>query len=165
MLGAVAGQVAKQADKFLGKLTGQKGFDTGGDINAAISVALQRFANRGNPITGNIAIRNGIASSNNLRVTGTRAHADTNFVASLPAWTLDATTNVFLDENPSQSYLIVTNKGALDSPNLKVDRNDQYAGQNSQQQPQQQNQPQQQGPAPQEPPKKKKISPLDLFKK
>jgi hypothetical protein len=129
-------------------------------------VALQRFANRANPISGTIAIRDGVASSSNLRIVGSRAKADTNFVASLPAWTLDATTNVFLDENPSQPYLVVTNKGALDDPNLKIDRNDKYAGQNQQQtQPQQQlNQPQDPAqPAPQQKPKK--FSPLDLFKK
>src|SRR6185369_8905370 len=166
LLGTVAGIAGKTADKFLGQLTGKKNFDTGGDLNAAISVALQRFANRDNPISGNVTIRNGVATSNNLRVVGRQARADTSFTASLPAWTLDATTNVFLDEHPQEPYLYVKNKGALDDPSLSIDRNPKYAGQQQQQtDPQQQNAPQPADQSPQDPPKKKKLSPLDLFKK
>lgn len=166
LLGTVAGVAGKSIDKYLGQITGNKSFDTGGDLNAAITVALQRFANRENPISGTIAVKNGMASSNNLRITGNRARADTNFVASLPAWTLDSTTEVFLDENPSQSYLIVREKGPLDDPSVSVDRNPKYAGSNPNQ-PQQQQNPSQPSDQPQQQPqqKPKKISPLDLFKK
>ncbi len=121
--GLLAGQAAKQLDRLLGNITGNRGATVGGgDINAAIKVVLQRFANRDGDASGTLLVRNGVITSNDLRVIGTRARAETRLVASLPAWTLDATTNVLLDENPQQPYLIVVNRGALDDPGIAISR-------------------------------------------
>ncbi|MGE0658590.1 MAG: AsmA family protein [Reyranellaceae bacterium] len=175
--GLVAGQAAKQLDKLLGNLVGNKNATVGGgDLNAAINVVLARFANRDGDASGTLTIRNGVARSTDLVVTGTRARAETTLVASLPAWTLDATTNVLLDENPREPYLIVINRGPLDSPSLNVSRgaaraSDEPVQQQAPQQqaPQQQQQPgqYQQQPQQQSPPSNKKKAPSfkDLLKK
>ncbi len=169
--GIVAGQAAKQLDKLLGNLLGNKNATVGGgDLNAAINVVLARFANRDGDASGTLTVRNGVVRSTDLVVTGTRARAETTLVASLPAWTLDATTNVLLDENPREPYLIVVNKGPLDSPNLSVNRGAARANDEpAQQQQQQQQQPDQyqQQPQQQSPPSNKKKSPSlkDLLKK
>ncbi len=167
--GIIAGQAAQQIDKLLGNLTGNKNATVGGgDLNAAINVVLQRFANRDGDASGTLTIRNGLVTSNDLRVTGNRARADTRMTANLPAWTLDATTNVLLDENPQQPYLIVVNRGPLDDPNLSISRG-QGRAQNEpapqQQQPAQMQQDPNQPPQQQQPSKNKKPSFKDLLKK
>lgn len=167
--GVVAGQAAQQLDKLLGNLTGNKNATVGGgDLSAAINVVLQRFANRDGDASGTLAIRNGVVTSNDLRVTGNRARADTRMTANLPAWTLDATTNVLLDENPQQPYLIVVNRGPLDDPNLNISRGQARAQDEpapQQQQPAQTQQNPNQPPQQQQPSKTKKPSFKDLLKK
>lgn len=196
LMGVLAGQAAKGAEKLLGKVLGSKNrIDLGaGDINAAIRVALERFANRNGPVAGEVTIDRGVAVARGLRVTGDRAHADIGMTASLPQWTLESTTNVFLAENPRQPYLIVTAKGPLDDPGIGVDRNAAYKGdaakgdapkgdapkgdvprgegETGAQQPGQpgapqpaQPQPQAQPEQPQQPAKPKKPNVLDLLKK
>lgn len=167
--GLIAGQAAKQLDKLLGSLAGNKNASVGGgDLNAAINVVLQRFANRDGDASGTLAVRNGIVTSNDLRVLGNRARAETRLTANLPAWNLDATTTVFLDEDPQQPYLIVVNKGPLDDPNVAISRGNARAqNEPAQQQPAQQqpSQMQEQPPQQQQPSKNKKPTFKDLLKK
>ena len=171
--GIIAGQAAKQVDKLLGSLLGNKNASVGGgDLNAAINVVLARFANRDGDASGTLVVRNGVVRSTDLRVTGTRARAETSMTANLPAWTLDATTNVILDENPGQPYLIVVNRGPLDDPNISINRGQ---GRASDEPAQQQQAPAQQQPGQlqnnqqpsqqDQPAKKKKPSFKDLLKK
>lgn len=175
--GLLAGQAAKQLDKLLGNLVGNKGATVGGgDINAAINIALQRFANRDGDASGTLTVRNGVVSSSDLRVLGNRARAETRLTASLPAWTLDATTNVLLDENPQQPYLIVVNRGALDDPGIAISRGQaraqdepaprpQQSAPGQQQPPPAQMQQDQEQPQQQQPSKDKKPSIKNLLKK
>ena len=103
-----------------------------------------------------------------LRVLGNRARAETRLTANLPAWNLDATTTVFLDEDPQQPYLIVVNKGPLDDPNVAISRGNARAqNEPAQQQPAQQqpSQMQEQPPQQQQPTKNKKPTFKDLLKK
>ncbi|MGE0153393.1 MAG: AsmA family protein [Reyranellaceae bacterium] len=182
--GLLAGQAAQQLDKLLGNLMGNKNASLGGgDLKAAINVVLARFANRDGDASGTLAIRNGVITSNDLRVVGNRARAETQMTASLPAWRLDATTNVLLDENPQEPYLIVVNRGPLDDPSLSISRgkgraqdepaqqqptrqqqSDQQQPGQMQQSPQQQS-PQQQSPQQQQQQKPKKPNLKDLLKK
>lgn len=171
--GIIAGQAAKQVDKLLGSLLGNKNASIGGgDLNAAINVVLARFANRDGDASGTLSVRNGVIRSSDLRVTGTRARAETTMTANLPAWTLDATTNVILDENPGQPYLIVINRGPLDDPNISISRGQGRASDEPTQQQQApaqsqpgQLQPDQQPAQQDQPAKKKKPSFKDLLKK
>jgi hypothetical protein len=165
--GLIAGQAAQQLDKLLGNLVGSKNVGVGGgDLNAAINVVLQRFANRDGDASGTLAIRNGIVTSNDLRVAGNRARAETTLSANLPAWRLDATTNVLLDEDPQQPYLIVVNRGPLDDPSLSISRGGARAQNEAPQaQPQQQPGQMDQGIQQPQPSKTKKPNFKDLLKK
>jgi uncharacterized protein involved in outer membrane biogenesis len=166
--GLIAGQAAQQLDRLLGNLTGNKNAGVGGgDLNAAISVVLQRFANRDGDASGTLSVRNGVVTSNDLRVMGNRAKAETQLTANLPAWRLDATTNVRLDEDPQEPYLIVINRGPLDDPSISISRGKARAQNEQPQQTQQQPGQTQQGTQPQQqqPSKGKKPAFKDLLKK
>jgi hypothetical protein len=119
VLGKKAG---KQLDKVLGGVVGGKVREETVDIATAIRIVLERFANRNGPASANLAVRNGVASTSDLRLDGHEAWALTTATVSLPAWTIDSTTNIYVAEDPNQPCLIVKQRGALDGPSRSVDR-------------------------------------------
>ncbi|HJQ59595.1 MAG TPA: AsmA family protein, partial [Vineibacter sp.] len=120
--GQIAGSALKGITKRLDKATGGSVGEELGDLRAAIKVANERFANRTGPLTGTITIRNGDLLTSDLRVEGDRAWAITDADVNLPAWTLVATTNVFVAESPQAPYVIVKQRGPVDNPNRSIDR-------------------------------------------
>ncbi|TWT02024.1 AsmA family protein [Reyranella sp. CPCC 100927] len=159
--GKLAGSALKGLGKRLDKLTGGTGAgDELGDLRAALKVANERFANRTGPVSGTIAIRNGNLHTKDLRVDGNRAWAITEADINLPAWTMVAITNVFVEESPQAPYVIVKQKGPVDSPSRSVDRGPAAASVRPQGQPDAQ----QPGAAPQ-PPQQQQPKPTDPLKK
>ncbi|HKU98377.1 MAG TPA: AsmA family protein [Vineibacter sp.] len=161
--GKLAGSALKGLGKRLDKITGGSGVgDELGDLRAALKVANERFANRTGPVAGTIAIRNGNLHTKDLRVDGNRAWAITEADVNLPAWTMVAITNVFVEESPQAPYVIVKQKGPVDNPSRSVDRGPAAASVRPQGQPEAQQpgaapqQPQQQQPKPTDPLKKLK---------
>jgi hypothetical protein len=170
--GQVAGSALKGIGKRLDKLTGGTGIgEELGDLRAALKVANERFANRNGPLSGTIAIRGGMLHTTDLRVEGHRAWAITTADVNLPAWTMVATTNVFLEEAPQAPYVIIRQKGPVDRPNRSVDRGPAAAAVGRQQEPQQ-GQPggqpddgQPPGGAPQQPQPQQQQKPNDPLRK
>ncbi len=169
--GQIAGSALKGLGKRLDKMTGGSGIgDELGDMRAALKVANERFANRNGALSGTITIRNGQLHTEDLRVNGHRAWAITEADINLAAWTMVATTNIYIEENSSAPYVIVRQKGPVDHPNRSVDRGPAAAGagrQDGQQPGQQQGQqpegqPQQQQPDQQQ---QKKNDPLRKLRK
>lgn len=152
----LGGDVGRTVGKVTGGILGGGGAP-GADLSEAIRIGLQRFADRLGPVSGDVQIRNGVATTNNLVWQGNRAQALTRMTANLPGWGLDAVTNILLEENPNVPYLIITHRGSLDSPNRTIQRNPNYAGPGGQQQ-----QPQRQQ---QQSPLKSVPNPLDIFKR
>lgn len=159
--GKLAGSALKGIGKRLDKITGGTGVgDELADLRAALKVANERFANRTGPVAGTIAIRNGNLHTTDLRVDGNRAWAITTADVNLPAWTMVATTNVFLEESPQAPYVIVKQKGPVDNPSRSVDRGPAAASVRPQGQPDAQ----QPGAAPQQP-QPQQPKPTDPLKK
>ncbi len=160
--GALAGSALKQLGKRLDKITGGTGAsDELGDLRAVLKVANERFANRTGPVAGTIAIRNGTLHTGDLRVDGNRAWAITEADVNLPAWTMVATTNVFVEEAPQAPYVIVRQKGPVDNPSRSIDRGPAAASVRPPAQPNAQPP----GAAPQQPPPQQQPKPTDPLKK
>jgi uncharacterized protein involved in outer membrane biogenesis len=126
--GALGKKAGKQIDKVLGGAVGGKVREETVDVATALRIALDRFANRNGPAVASIAIRNGVASTSDLRLDGHEAWALTTATVSLPAWTIDSTTNIHVAEDPSQPCLIIRQRGALDSPSRSIDRGQSNCG-------------------------------------
>jgi len=164
--GKLAGSALKGIGKRLDKITGGTGAsDELGDLRAALKVANERFANRTGPVSGTIAIRNGNLHTKDLRVDGNRAWAITEADVNLPAWTMVAITNVFVEESPQAPYVIVKQKGPADNPSRSVDRGPASASVRPQGQPE--TQPPGTAPQQQQPPQQKPTTndPLKKLKK
>ncbi len=126
MLGSAAsGIVGGVIDNTLGSVLGIVGDRGGvgvGNILNAVSLALNRFVNRDNPISGRVDIAGGVLTDKNLVVQGDRATARVSTRTNLVNATTDTTVNVFIAEDLSAPYLITTVRGTLASPSFRVAR-------------------------------------------
>ncbi len=92
------------------------------DVGAAIAVASERFAGRAGPMAGDITVRAGQLTTNNLRVDGDRAWAITVAAVNLATWTQDVTLNLFVQEDSTRPYVIVKQSGSAEHPARSIAR-------------------------------------------
>ncbi len=126
MLGTAAtGVVGGVIDNTLGNVLGIVGqgnaIGVGNTLNA-ISLVLNRFVNRDNPISGRVDIAGGVLTDKGLVVQGDRATANVATRTNLANDTTDTTVNFVIGEDSSAPYITVTARGPLSSPSLNVTR-------------------------------------------
>ena len=90
------------------------------DIKAGVLV-LKRFANRENPIAGQVTMANGTVTLNNQTVSGDQATARVSGVTNVAAATTQ-TTITFDTSGNSSSRLVTTVRGPLSAPTLDTSR-------------------------------------------
>jgi len=126
MLGSAAsGVVGGVIDNTLGNVLGLVGqgnaIGVGNSLNA-VSLVLNRFVNRDNPISGRVDIAGGVLVDKSLVVQGDRATANVATHTNLGNATTDTTVNFMIGEDSSAPYITVTARGPLSSPSLNVTR-------------------------------------------
>jgi uncharacterized protein involved in outer membrane biogenesis len=126
MLGSAAtGVVGGVIDNTLGNVLGIVGqgnsIGVGNTLNA-VSLVLNRFVNRDNPISGRVDIAGGVLTDKSLVVQGDRATANVATRTNLSNDTTDTTVNFMIGEDSSAPYITVTARGPLSSPSLNVTR-------------------------------------------
>ena len=126
MLGTAAtGVVGGVIDNTLGNVLGLVGqgnaIGVGNTLNA-VSLVLNRFVNRDNPISGRVDIAGGVLVDKGLVVQGDRATANVATRTYLANDTTDTTVNFVIGEDSSAPYITVTARGPLASPSLRVTR-------------------------------------------
>lgn len=119
--GAVSGVIDNTLGTALGAV-GQKGGVGVGNLLNAISLVLNRFVNRDNPISGRVDIASGVLTDKALVVQGDKSTASISTRTNLGNATTDTTINFVISEDGSAPYLITTARGALSSPSLNVAR-------------------------------------------
>jgi uncharacterized protein involved in outer membrane biogenesis len=119
--GVVGGVIDNTLGTALGAV-GQKGGVGVGNILNAISLVLNRFVNRDNPISGRVDIAGGVLTDKSLVVSGNGSTANVATRTNLAASTTDTTVNFMISEDGSAPYLITTARGPLSSPSLNVVR-------------------------------------------
>jgi len=122
---AATGVAGGVIDATLGNilaLAGEKGGVGVGNLLNAISLVLHRFVNRDNPISGQVAIADGVLTDRNLQVQGSGATAHVATRTDLGNATTDTTINFMLAEDPSAPYLIATARGPLAGPSFGATR-------------------------------------------
>jgi len=93
-----------------------------GNTLNAVSLVLNRFVNRDNPISGRVDIAGGVLVDKGLVVQGDRATANVATRTNLANDTTDTTVNFVIGEDSSAPYITVTARGPLASPSLRVTR-------------------------------------------
>jgi len=122
---AATGVVGGVIDNTLGNVLGIVGQGSGtgvGNTLNAVSLVLNRFVNRDNPISGRVDIAGGVLTDKGLVVQGDRATANVATRTNLGNSTTDTTVNFVIAEDPSAPYIIVTVRGSLSSPSLAFAR-------------------------------------------
>ena len=126
MLGTAAtGVVGGVIDNTLGNVLGVvgQGRRSASAISLnAISLVLNRFVNHDNPISGRVDIAGGVLTDKGLVVQGDRATANVSTRTNLVELTTDTTVNFVIAEDSSAPYIIMTARGPLSSPSLRVTR-------------------------------------------
>jgi uncharacterized protein involved in outer membrane biogenesis len=126
MLGSAAtGVVGGVIDNTLGNvldIVGQGNAIGVGNTLNAVSLVLNRFVNRDNPISGRVDIAGGMLTDKGLVVQGDRATANVATRTNLVSSTTDTTVNFMIGEDSSAPYITVTARGPLSSPSLNVTR-------------------------------------------
>ncbi|MPZ32385.1 MAG: AsmA family protein [Rhodospirillales bacterium] len=120
LTGAAGGVINNTLGNALG-IVGQRGLSPTALLNA-ISLVLNRFVNRDNPIGGRVEIAGGVLTDRGLAVQGSRATANISTRTNLGASTTDTTINFVIAEDPSAPYIITTARGPFSSPSLNVTR-------------------------------------------
>ena len=122
---AATGVVGGVIDNTLGNVLGLVGqgnaIGVGNTLNA-VSLVLNRFVNRDNPISGRVDIAGGVLTDRGLFVQGDRATANVATRTNLVNDTTDTTVNFVIGEDSSAAYITVTARGPLSSPSLRVTR-------------------------------------------
>jgi uncharacterized protein involved in outer membrane biogenesis len=122
---AATGVVGGVIDNTLGNVLdifGQGSRIGVGNVLNAVSLVLNRFVNRDNPISGRVDIAGGVLSDRSLVVQGDRATANILTHTNLVTYTTDTTVNFLISEDASAPYIIVTARGPLASPSTNVMR-------------------------------------------
>jgi uncharacterized protein involved in outer membrane biogenesis len=119
--GVVGGVIDNTLGSALG-IVGQKGGVGVSNMLNAVSLVLNRFVNRNNPVSGRVDIAGGILTDKGLMVQGDRATANVSTRTELAKSTTNTTVNFMIAEDMSAPYLIVTARGPLSSPSLGVSR-------------------------------------------
>jgi len=122
---AAAGAVGGVIDNALGNalgVTGMKGGIGISNLLTAVSVVLNRFVNRDNPISGHLDIAGGMLSDKSLIVSGNRATANIVTRTNLAASTTDTTVNFMIAEDGSAPYIIATARGPFSKLSYNVVR-------------------------------------------
>ena len=119
--GVVGGVIDNTLGSVLG-IVGQSGGVGAGNVLNAVSLVLNRFVNRDNPLSGRVEIAGGVLTDRGLAVQGDRATANVTTRTNLANATTDTTINVVIAEDPSAPYLIATARGRLSSPSVNVVR-------------------------------------------
>lgn len=111
---AAAGAVGGVIDNTLGNalgITGMKGGIGVGNFLNAVSLILNRFVNRDNPISGHVDIAGGLLTDKGLIVSGNRATANVVTRTNLSASATDTTINFMIAEDGSAPYIVATARG------------------------------------------------------
>jgi uncharacterized protein involved in outer membrane biogenesis len=119
--GAASGVIDSTLGSVLG-IVGERGGVSVSNMLNAISLVLNRFVNRDNPISGRVDIAGGVLTDKGLVVQGDRATANIATRTNLSNSTTDTTIRFVIAEDPSAPYLITTARGSLSSPSLNVTR-------------------------------------------
>jgi uncharacterized protein involved in outer membrane biogenesis len=119
--GAVGGVIDNTLGNVLGAV-GQKGGVGVGNILNAISLVLNRFVNRDNPISGRIDIAGGVVSDKGLAVQGDRCTANVSTRTNIAQSNTDTTVNFVISEDTSAPYLISTIRGPTSHLSYNVTR-------------------------------------------
>jgi hypothetical protein len=117
-----ANAVGGVVDNTLGNLLGAVGQRSPTNMVTAASVLLARFVNRNNPISGQLAIANGVLTDKSLVISGDRATANIATRTNLVQKTTATTVNFVLSEDPSAAYIVATINGPLSNPSYGVSR-------------------------------------------
>jgi uncharacterized protein involved in outer membrane biogenesis len=117
-----ANAIGGVVDNTLGNLLGAVGQRSPTNMLSAASVLLERFVNRNNPISGQLAIANGVLTDKSLVISGDRATANIVTRTNLAQKTTATTVNFMLSEDPSAAYIVATINGPLSNPSYGVNR-------------------------------------------
>lgn len=119
--GVVGGVIDSTLGNVLGIVGQGNGIGVGNTLNA-VSLILNRFINRDNPISGRVDIASGMLTDRSLVVQGNQATAHVATRTNLANATTDTTVNFMISEDTSTPYLTVTARGPLSSPSMNVTR-------------------------------------------
>ena len=126
MLGSAAtGVVGGVIDNTLGNVLGLVGQGNSigvGNMLNAVSLVLNRFVNRDNPLSGRVDIAGGVLIDKAWSCKATGATANVATRTNLVNATTDTTVNFMIGEDSSAPYITVTARGPLASPSLNVTR-------------------------------------------
>ena len=106
---AATGVVGGVIDNTLGSVLGLVGQGNAigvGNMLNAVSLVLNRFVNRDNPISGRLDIAGGVLTDKGLVVQGDRATANVSTRTNLVNDTTDTTVNFVIAEDSSAPYII-----------------------------------------------------------
>lgn len=123
--GDLAGTVTvrAKAEEALGAallgVLGEQVSEIRGVANATSSI-FGAFAGAPSALSGTFSIDRGVVRTADTRLRGRSATALTQGTADLPAWLLNARTEVFRDGDGDTPYLTATASGQLDEPSVKV---------------------------------------------
>ena len=119
--GVVGGVIDNTVGNVLG-IVGQSGGTGVGNTLNAVSLVMNRFVNRDDPISGRVDIVGGVLTDKGLVVQGDRATANVSTRTNLVNSTTDTTVSVVIAEDSSAPYIIATVRGSLSSPSLAFAR-------------------------------------------
>ena len=89
-------------------------------VATATNSIFGAFADAPSALSGSFSIERGVVRTADTRLRGRSATALTHGTADLPAWLLNARTEVFRDGDGDTPYLTATASGQLDGPSVKV---------------------------------------------
>lgn len=125
ILGKVRGRLSDEERAKAGA-AGIVGFILGdriaeiGTAGNAVSRLIHAFANSRADLSGDIAIDNGVARTENLTLAGRGASALTVGGADLANWRVDSRTTMRREEDGAEPYMIMGLKGPLDEPDVRI---------------------------------------------
>jgi uncharacterized protein involved in outer membrane biogenesis len=119
--GVAGGVIDNTIGTAMSVLGDKRGVPVGNLLNA-ISLVLNRYINRNNPISGHVEIAGGVMADRNLIVQGSGVTAHVNTRTSFAASTTDTTISFVLAEDPSAPYLIASVRGSTSNPSYDVVR-------------------------------------------
>jgi uncharacterized protein involved in outer membrane biogenesis len=122
VLSKIEQQVGSVGLNLLGSLAQQKLGGVGTQIQGLTQIAdaaYRSFTGVPNSLTGDLQIKDGKITTDNLALANSNARALAQGTADLPDWTLDMLATVFRAPDLNQPFLQLNLNGLLDAPNTK----------------------------------------------